>query len=225
MHIENYYKCVLAGLSATLLTACGNDADIVGKWVQPVPGLPMLQQGIVLKKGGNASSVNMATLLYETWQQKGDMLILTGKSIGNRQEFAFSDTLRIRKLTRDSLVLEKGKITLRYAKEKEQATVRPTESIPAAVLIPAKQTKVVKGKLVIAPEVRSFSPEGKNETYWIIDDTGKLYQTYDQITQGVKNGVPVYAELQVEDIGQSKEGFAANYDGVYKIHKVIAMRK
>lgn len=83
----------------------------------------------------------------------------------------------------------------------------------------------VKGKLIIGAEVRSFIPEGSDEAYWVIDKTGKLYQQYDKITKGVKNGIPVYAEQQVEDMGKSNEGFAANYKSVYHIHKINKLHK
>lgn len=89
----------------------------------------------------------------------------------------------------------------------------------------SKKTLSVKGKLIIGAEVRSFIPEGSDEAYWVIDKTGKLYQQYDKITKGVKNGIPVYAELQVEDMGKSNEGFAANYKSVYHIHKINKLHK
>lgn len=225
MKRKNYHKGLLLGLLTVSITARGNADSPVGKWVQPVPGLPGLQQGFELEEGGKASSVNMATLRYETWQQTGNRLILTGKSIGNRQTIPFSDTLNIERLTPDSLILTKGRLTLRYAREQSGNTAKASESIPASKIVPAKQMKVMKGRLRIGPEVRSFIPEGSGEAYWIVDATGELYQKYDKTTGGVKNGTVVYAELQVEDMGKSKEGFAADYPGVFKVHKVIKIKK
>ena len=71
-------------LAATLLTSfigClgGNSTSIVGAWVEPVPGMEGQVQGINIEEGGIASSVNMATLVYESWKQEGDQLVLTGK--------------------------------------------------------------------------------------------------------------------------------------------------
>lgn len=60
----------------------------------------------------------MATLVYESWKQKGDQLILTGKSIGNGQTIEFTDTLEIIKLSADSLILDNGEIEFHYAKQK-----------------------------------------------------------------------------------------------------------
>lgn len=85
--------------------------------------------------------------------------------------------------------------------------------------------QTVKGKLAIGPEVRSFIPEGNNDTYWIIDETGELYHEYDKITGGIKNGTSVYAELQVEDMGKSNEGFSSGYKSVYKVYKINKIHK
>ena len=78
-----------------------------------------LRQGIKLEEGGDASSINMATLVYKYWEQQGDELYLTVKSIGNGMEIEGIDTLRIKKLTADSLILNSNYgYTLRYVREK-----------------------------------------------------------------------------------------------------------
>lgn len=46
---------------------------IEGKWTEPVPDMENQMQGIELKEGGKASSINMATLQYEKWEKKGEM--------------------------------------------------------------------------------------------------------------------------------------------------------
>ncbi len=77
--------------------------------------------------------------------------------------------------------------------------------------------KTVEGILSIGHEVRSLSIEGDTCAYWVADKTGKLVQLYDSITGGVKNGRPVYAKLQVVDVGHSEEGFAGGYDRVLQV--------
>ena len=57
-----------AVLGMVALTAC-NNASIEGSWVEPVPGMPGMQQGFVLDGDGSASSINMATLKYEAWKK------------------------------------------------------------------------------------------------------------------------------------------------------------
>lgn len=113
-------------LAATVLiiamTACNekkSKVTIIGSWIMPVEGQPGKMQGIRLDEDGEASSINMATLVYKYWEQQGDELYLTIKSIGNGVEIEGIDTLKIEKLTTDSLVLNSNYgYTLRYAKEK-----------------------------------------------------------------------------------------------------------
>lgn len=108
---------------AMIFAACSGNkksADtIVGSWVMPIEGQPGKMQGIKFEEGGDASSINMATLVYKYWEQQGDDLYLTVKSIGNGLEIEGVDTLKIEKLTADSLVLNSNYgYTLRYARQK-----------------------------------------------------------------------------------------------------------
>lgn len=102
-------------MAAASLTACSGNG-IEGKWTEPVPGMENQMQGIELKEGGKASSINMATLQYEKWEKKGDKLILSGQSIGNRTTSPFTDTLTIEKLTDKELTLKRGSLTITYRK-------------------------------------------------------------------------------------------------------------
>lgn len=111
--IKNY---VCGFMAAIVFTACDGNS-IEGKWIEPVPGMENQMQGINLEKGGKASSINIATLQYESWEKKDNMLILSGKSIGNHETSSFSDTLIIEKLTKDELTLKKGSLTINYKKQ------------------------------------------------------------------------------------------------------------
>ncbi len=221
MNIESLLKNVCVFTTAMIFTACSG-ASIEGTWIEPIPGMEHLSQGIKIESKGKATSINMATLQYETWENKGDKLILTGKSIENRQTLSFTDTLTIEKLTQDSLILNKGNYTLRYARTNEDQI---TETIPASIIVPAQKVSSVKGTLVIGHEVRSFVKEGDSLDYWIDDETGNLMRKYDELTKGTKNGTPVYAELEIIDMGKADEGFAAEYTGVYKVVKVVNIEK
>jgi hypothetical protein len=107
----------LLSFAICFLVSCSQPVNgIVGSWVEPIPGQTDQVQGIRLEADGKASSINMQTLLYETWEQQGMELILTGKSIGNGQTISFSDTLDIGELSSDSLVLKKGNFELRYSR-------------------------------------------------------------------------------------------------------------
>ena len=100
------------------LPICGYSASVTGVWIEPIPGMEDQVQGIKLEEGGIASSVNMATLVYKNWKQEGDQLILAGNSIGNGQTIEFIDTMKIKKITADSLVLDNRGMEIRYAKQK-----------------------------------------------------------------------------------------------------------
>lgn len=90
-----------------------------------------------------------------------------------------------------------------------------------AKLVPAKKLSfVTEGTLVFAHETRSFTPSGSPVSYWVVDKTGKLSEYYDRLTGGVKNGTPVYAELEVVDMGKSDEGFAKSYESVYQVVRI-----
>lgn len=219
MKSKRVLKGVVLALSAVALSAC-NQIGIEGSWVEPVPGMPHMEQGFTLEAGGKATSINMETLQYETWSRKDDLLILTGKSIGNRQTIPFSDTLTIRKLTRDSLILEYKGMVRSYSSAGRKSV---KDTVPVSVLTPAKNILSVKGDLIIGHEVRSFTANGDSLSYWTVDKTGKLMQEYDQISGGTKIAVPVYAELQVIDMGRSDEGFAADYAGVYHVVRIDTM--
>ena len=111
-----------ASLASLCMAACSGGQEVsplVGGWVQPVPCMEQQNQGFRLAEDGTASSVNMATLQYEAWEETGDgLLVLRGKSIGNGQTLPFADTLLLRSVDGDSLILQKGSLLLRYGRER-----------------------------------------------------------------------------------------------------------
>lgn len=111
----------VAVLTVVLAACSGNKkADsVVGSWIMPIEGQQGKVQGVNLEEDGTASSINMATLVYKSWQQEGDNLYLAVKSIGNGIEIEGIDTLKIEKLTADSLILASNYgYILRYARQK-----------------------------------------------------------------------------------------------------------
>ena len=108
----------IALLALGSLSACNNTSALIGEWTEPVPGMENMIQGFKLEEGGKASSINMATLKYKTWEQQGDLLILTGESIGNGQTISFSDTLTIKKATQNELTIQDRNIEKTYTRQK-----------------------------------------------------------------------------------------------------------
>ena len=111
-------QIISMAVMAVIFAACGGSkapATVVGSWVMPINGQPGEVQGIKLEENGEASSINMHTLIYKEW----DQLYLTVKSIGNGIEIEGVDTLKIDKLTPDSLVLSSNYgYTLEYVRQK-----------------------------------------------------------------------------------------------------------
>lgn len=83
----------------------------------------------------------------------------------------------------------------------------------------------VKGTLVIGHEVRSFTAYNDGIECWVTDSTEDLYQQYDQISGGKKNGMPLEAELLVREQERPSDGFAAEYPKSYQIIKIINLKK
>ena len=108
----------IALLALGSLSGCNNTSALIGEWTEPIPGMENMIQGFKLEEGGKASSINMATLKYKTWEQQGDLLILTGESIGNGQTISFSDTLTIKKATQNELTIQDRNIEKTYTRQK-----------------------------------------------------------------------------------------------------------
>lgn len=118
-------------VSALLAASCSNnkasfsEEQFLGKWHEVMPVNQHFVQGVDLQKGGQAESIGMATLKYDSWklQQAGGGcdIILTGESIGNGQTIRFSDTLRVISLQNDTLTLGKGDMyRIQYTKADAQ---------------------------------------------------------------------------------------------------------
>ena len=93
--------------------------SIVGAWVESNPINELEEQGFELKVDGSAASINMATLLYQSWSSAGDSLMLVVKSIGNRTASTDTVVYRIVRCDQDSLLLENGAQSLRMARKKQ----------------------------------------------------------------------------------------------------------
>lgn len=89
----------------------------------------------------------------------------------------------------------------------------------------ADSVALLRGRIVLAHEVRSFVPEGDTTEYWIVDRSGALEREYDRVTGGKKNGSPARVELKLRYKGPSDEGFAAEYAGVFEVVEVISVEK
>lgn len=183
------------------------EQELVGMWVEPIPGMNNVQ-GVALQEGGEAHSINMATLLYEHWECNGNELLLTGKSVGNHQTISFTDTLKIEKVSADSLILMRGKTRIAYHKSNEECGFS------------ASTGKKLHGTVTIAPEIRTFRPDGMSTDYWIIDKSGYLQAKYKEAKLPEWK---VEAELELKEVANPTAEFAKNYAGTYEVIRVISL--
>lgn len=94
---------------------------IQGAWVEPNLIDSTSVQGVQLNQNGTASSIGMATLVFNGWNLlNSNTLVLTGESLGNGQTIPVADTLRVDRLNADSLVLSDGtgRVVWRLARRK-----------------------------------------------------------------------------------------------------------
>ena len=124
-------KKIIPLATILLIAACGEaqkneTTTLTGNWIEVMPSNPQIIQGVTLNADGSASSIGMATLLYESWKQKENSIILNGKSVGNGQTISFSDTLDIISHTTDSLILGKyGMYRREYYRVDNPESVKP----------------------------------------------------------------------------------------------------
>lgn len=100
-------------------TICYDESMLIGKWLQPVPGVEKQMQGFQLKKNGNIASINTYSLVYNKWKLMHDTLLLWSHAEGAKQQDSSVtiDTILIRALTDSSLVLFPVKAAEGYTEE------------------------------------------------------------------------------------------------------------
>lgn len=95
----NYKGKLEEGAAATKVATDPTYAEAVGKWTMPDPIDPQGVMGIEIMVDGQARSINMATLVYTSWelQDEAGKILLKGQSIGNGQTIDFTETGAIAK--------------------------------------------------------------------------------------------------------------------------------
>lgn len=202
-----FILCLLTALLACV--SCSTkytEQELVGLWIEPIPGMPGKVQGVVLEQGGTAHSINMATLAYESWRCSGGELILTGESIGNGVRSRFTDTLRIGMVSADSLILMRGNLRIGYRRSVEDCGFS------------AASGKIMRGIVTFAPEVRTFRPYGDTTVFWLIDKSGYLNEKYRQSGAAEWNAD---AELELRAVDRAAAEFATDYDSAYEVMRII----
>lgn len=114
-------------------------AEAVGQWMFYDPENPEFSMGIDIRIEGEAESINSATLVYTGWEllDEAGKILLKGRSIGNGQEFDFSQTGILSKDAAGnySLTIEGTKIV--YTKVFEDSEAAAATEPAAAATEPA----------------------------------------------------------------------------------------
>lgn len=112
-------KLIITTLSLIVLSACSdNSKKLVGSWLEVTPPGVSYEQGMAINEDGTASSIGMETLKYSDWKLDGKSFMISGKSIGNGMSFDFVDTMKIAKLSSDSLILKNKEYEVKYYRQK-----------------------------------------------------------------------------------------------------------
>lgn len=86
--------------------------------------------------------------------------------------------------------------------------------------------QVLHGQLIMGHEAYSFTADGDTTAYWVIDKSGNLKNLYEAALPSTANPyTSVPAKLKVILKGPSSEGFAAEYDGVIEVLKILSVGK
>ncbi len=114
------YAGKLSGVtSATKISTCRTYSEAVGRWIMEDPLDTSDVMGVELQVGGVAQSINMATLLYTSWEltEESGTIILSGQSVGNGQTIGFSEKAVIAKDADERWTLTVGNMV--YFKENQ----------------------------------------------------------------------------------------------------------
>ncbi|MBV35554.1 MAG: hypothetical protein CMP47_08870 [Rickettsiales bacterium] len=87
-------------------------------------------------------------------------------------------------------------------------------------------TSVTKGSYMYGSEVSSFQPCGTDQELWVIGDetiTGELHNDYMEMVE--KPYEQVFVSFRGHQLEKASEGFAADYDGQFKVTEVVTMQK
>lgn len=117
--VVDYVGKLKPAIAATKIACDPTYAKAVGSWTHVAAGMPdSLKEGVELMLGGEAKSINMATLVYSKWELAGpaDKIILHIKSIGNGVQFDTTENATISEVNGQlTLAIDGTEVT--YTKE------------------------------------------------------------------------------------------------------------
>ena len=125
-HLSFMKKVVLLFVLASLLQGCRSTPTAsrraitpIGRWFITSDISTADYHGVELLQDGRARSINLLTLYFDSWFQRGDTLILSGRSVVEDTEMNFSDTMKILSLTESKMILQLQDMKLELNKIQE----------------------------------------------------------------------------------------------------------
>lgn len=96
----------------------------------------------------------------------------------------------------------------------------PEEWAPDVEVAPAVN-EVFRGSIVFGHEVRSFRPCGEEETFWVVDQTGILWDLHRDLAPDLRPYQEVFFVLLGRRGPPPKEGFGADYAGELSVTEIL----
>jgi hypothetical protein len=125
-HLSFMKKVVLLFVLASLLQGCRSTPTAssrattpIGRWSITSDDASTDHHGVELLQDGRARSINLLSLHFDSWLQRGDTLILSGRSVVEETETLFSDTMKILSITDSQMVLLLQNLKLELNKLKD----------------------------------------------------------------------------------------------------------
>lgn len=87
------------------------------------------------------------------------------------------------------------------------------------------EAKPIRGLYFWGHEVETFHPCGTDKAYWIVGEESLLEPLRDKAKQAsaTRHYQPIYVEIVAVSEGKATDGFAADYDGVYRLKSVATV--
>ena len=96
----------------------------------------------------------------------------------------------------------------------------PTASAPAEA-----NAKAFRGLYFWGHEVETFHPCGSDKAYWVVGEEPLLQPLRNKAKEAsaAQPYQPIYVEVVVVSEGKATDGFAADYDGVYRFMSIATV--
>jgi hypothetical protein len=87
------------------------------------------------------------------------------------------------------------------------------------------EAKPIRGLYFWGHEVETFHPCGSDKAYWVVGEESLLQPLRDKAKEAsaARPYQPIYVEVVVVPEGKATDGFAADYDGVYRFKSVATV--